>query len=71
MVINPEKLKKARGRRSRISVAKALGLSRQQIFHYEKGASEPPLSVLSRMLFLYDTKFEDVIDEKNFAQSLN
>ncbi len=71
MVINSEKLKKARGSRSRNSVAKTLGMTRQQIFNYEKGNSEPPLSVLSRMLFLYDVKFEDVIDEKNFAQSLN
>lgn len=71
MVINPEKLEKARGKRSRNNVAKALGLTRQQIFNYEKGASEPPLSVLSKMLFLYDVKFEDIIDEKNFAQSLN
>lgn len=71
MVINPEKLKKARGIRSRIAVAKELGISRQQIFHYENGTSEPPISMLSRMLFLYGVKFEDVIDEKKFAKSLN
>lgn len=71
MVINPEKLEKARGNRSRSEVGKAIGVSRQQVFYYEKGESEPPLSVLSKMLFLYNVKFEDVIDEKNFAKSLN
>lgn len=71
MVIDPEKLTKARGVRSRTAVAKELGISRQQIWYYEKGKSEPPLSILSKMLFLYNVKFEDVIDEKIFAKSLN
>ncbi len=71
MVINPKKLKDARGTRSRIEVAKALGLTRQQVFYYENGTSEPPLSVLSKMLFLYDVTFEEVVDEKKFAKSLN
>lgn len=71
MVISPEKLKKARGIRSRSGVAKEIGVTRQQIFYYEKGISEPPLSVVSKMLFLYGVKFEDIIDEKKFAQSLN
>lgn len=71
MVIIPEKLEKARGKRSRNDVAKALGITRQQVWNYEKGISEPPLSVLSKMLFLYGVKFEDVINEKFFAKSLN
>jgi predicted transcriptional regulator len=71
MVISPEKLAKARGKRPRSEVAKAVGVSRQQIWHYETGVSEPPLSVLSRMLFLYGVEFQDVIDEKKFAKSLN
>lgn len=71
MVISPEKLEKARGNRSRSAVAKAVGVTRQQIWHYENGVSEPPLSTLSKLLFLYDVRFEDVIDEKNFATSLN
>lgn len=71
MVISPEKLAKARGERPRSEVAKAVGVSRQQIWHYETGVSEPPLSVLSRMLFLYGVEFQDVIDEKKFAKSLN
>lgn len=71
MVINSEKLEKARGNRSRNDVAKAVGVTRQQIWHYENGVSEPPLSVLSKMLFLYGVSFEDVVDEKKFAKSLN
>ena len=71
MVICPEKLQAARGKRSRLEVAKAVNLTRQQIFYYEKGKSEPPLSVLSKLLFLYGVEFEDIIDKKKFAASLD
>jgi predicted transcriptional regulator len=71
MVINPAKLKAARGKMPRKEVAKQVGVSRQQIWHYENGVSEPPLSVLSKLLFLYKKKIEDIIDEDIFAKSLN
>lgn len=66
-VIDLEKLKKARGMRSQSDVAKALGLSRQQIWNYENGTSEPPLSILIKLAELYGIRVETLIVQKNLA----
>lgn len=68
-VLDLEKLIKARGLRSRTTVAKELGVTRQQIFLYEKGKSEPPLSVVSKMAKLYGVKISDLLNE-NFLPTL-
>lgn len=68
-VIDLEQLKKARGLRSPSDVAKALGITRQQVWNYEKGASEPPLNVLMRMADLYGIRVEKLIAQKNLAES--
>jgi HTH-type transcriptional regulator, competence development regulator len=68
-VIDTEQLKKARGLRSLNDVAKELGVTRQQVWNYEKGTSEPPLSVLMKLADLYGVRVEKLIRQKNFVQS--
>jgi len=53
--------------RSQSDVAKALGLSRQQIWNYENGTSEPPLSILIKLAELYGIRVETLIVQKNLA----
>lgn len=69
--IDLERLKKARGLRSQSEVAKAVGVSRQQIWHYENGISEPPLSVLIKLANLYGIKLQEVVNQKNLQNSSN
>jgi transcriptional regulator with XRE-family HTH domain len=69
--IDLEKLKKARGTRSRDEVAKALDLTRQQIFNYEKGKSEPPPSVLLKLTQFYGVGLNDVLLDEFLTTSLN
>ena len=69
--IDIAQLKKARGLRSQTEVAAALGVSRQQIWNYEKGISEPPISVLVRMAQLYGIRVEKLIIQKNLADTSN
>lgn len=68
-VINLDQLKKARGLRSQSDVAKELGLTRQQIWNYETGASEPPLNVLVKMAHLYGTSVEKLLSQKNLVDA--
>lgn len=68
-VIDLEQLKKARGLRSLNDVGKAVGLSRQQIWNYENGDSEPPLSVLIKLADLYGVKVEKLINQKNLVNT--
>lgn len=70
-VINLEKLIEARGDRSRSSVAKALGITRQQIWNYETGSSEPPVSVLCALAELYGVQISEFVQQKNFSMALN
>ena len=69
--IDLEQLKKARGLRSQSEVAREVGVTRQQIWNYENGASEPPLSVLLRLANLYGVKVEKLIAQKNLASTSN
>lgn len=69
--INLDKLIKARGTRSRTEVAKELGLTRQQIWNYEKGLSEPPMSVLCKLVQFYGVRLTDVINENFLPAPLN
>lgn len=70
-VIDLEQLKKARGLRSLNEVSKAIGLSRQQVWHYENGVSEPPISVLIKLADLYGIRVEKLITQKNLAKQSN
>lgn len=70
-VINLDNLKKARGSRSRLEVAIELGVTRQQIYNYEKGLSEPPMSVLCKLVKLYGVSLREVLNEKFLSESLN
>lgn len=67
-VIDLEQLKKARGLRSQSDVAKQLGITRQQVWNYEKGESEPPLKVLMKMADLYGIRVEKLLAQKNLAE---
>jgi transcriptional regulator with XRE-family HTH domain len=68
-VVDIEQLKKARGLRSQRDVAKQLGISRQQLWNYEKGESEPPLKVLVRIADLYGIRVEQLLPQKNLAET--
>lgn len=65
-VIDLEQLKKARGLRSQSGVAKELGITRQQVWNYENGESEPPLKVLVKMADLYGIRVEQLLAQKKF-----
>jgi transcriptional regulator with XRE-family HTH domain len=67
-VIDLEQLKKARGLRSQSDVAKQLGITRQQVWNYEKGESEPPLKVLMKMADLYGIRVEKLLAQKNLSE---
>lgn len=67
--IDLEQLKKARGLRSVSEVGAVIGVSRQQIWNYENGVSEPPLSVLIKLADLYGVRVEKLIRQKNLASS--
>lgn len=66
-VLDGEQLKKARGLRTISDVAKALGLTRQQVWNYERGNSEPPVNVLIKMADLYGVRVEKLLPQKNLA----
>lgn len=70
-VIDLAQLKKARGLRSLNDVGKEVGLSRQQIWNYENGLSEPPLSVLSQLAELYGVGIEKLLLKKNLVNTSN
>lgn len=70
-VIDLEQLKKARGLRSLNDVSKAVGLSRQQIWHYENGLSEPPVSVLMKLANLYGVRVEKLLSQKSLPETSN
>jgi transcriptional regulator with XRE-family HTH domain len=63
-VIDLDQLKKARGIRSLNEVATELGLTRQQVWNYEKGVSEPPVSVLVKLARLYGVRVEQLLTKK-------
>jgi transcriptional regulator with XRE-family HTH domain len=70
-VIDLDKLKKARGLRSLSDVAKEVNLTRQQIWNYENGTSEPPISVLMKLAHLYGVKIQDLVVQKNLSHVSN
>lgn len=64
MVIDTEKLKELRGNRSLQDVAEVVGVTKQQIWNYENGISDPPLDKLIKLLAFYGVNFQDVVKEK-------
>lgn len=70
-VIDLDRLKQARGLRSLSEVSKAIGVSRQQVWHYENGMSEPPISVLMKLANLYGVRVEKLIAQKNLVEPSN
>lgn len=65
--IDPAKLEKARGRRTRAEVAKAVGVSRVQIWHLENGKSRPSSDLLVKLCTLYGVDLSDITSEgQNF-----
>mgnify|MGYP001611731033 CR=1 FL=1 len=69
--INTDNLKKARGLRTSASVAKALGISKQQLWNYENGKSEPPVAMLVRLSNLYGVPAQELINQNNTAEASN
>ena len=69
--INTDNLKKARGLRSAASVAKALGISKQQLWNYENGKSEPPVAMLVKLSNLYGVTAQDLIHQGSVAKASN
>lgn len=69
--INTDNLKKARGLRSMANVAKELGISKQQLWNYENGKSEPPVSVLVRISNMYGVTAQELIHQNKSVQVSN
>lgn len=69
--INTDNLKKARGMRSMASVAKAIGVSKQQLWNYENGKSEPPVAMLVRLSNLYGITAQDLINQNKSLEASN
>lgn len=65
-VINSQKLKELREGRTLSDVAEQIGVTRQQIWHYENGKSDPSLPVLVKLAALYKVPVEDLL-AKNFS----
>lgn len=66
-VIDLEQLRQARGERSLKDVAEQIGVTRQQIWNYENGVSEPPVSILIKLADYYGLQIQDLILQKNFV----
>lgn len=69
--LNLDNLKKARGLRSAASVAKALNISKQQLWNYEKGHSVPPVGMLVKLSNLYGVTVQDLVNQNNLAETSN
>lgn len=59
--IDPEKLKAARGERGLTAVASAIGISKQQLWNYENGLSEPSSSTIAKLCLLYQVSIESLL----------
>lgn len=69
-VIDPEKLKRARGLMSQADAAKKLGISYQLLYAYESGRATPPLKKLLIICQTYGIKVEQLLpDQKILAAS--
>ncbi len=69
--INLENLKKARGLRSLRDVAEQLGISKQQLWNYEKGNSDPPVAMLVKLSNIYGITVQDLVHQNNFTEPSN
>lgn len=69
--INTDNLIKARGLRSAASVAKALDISKQQLWNYENGKSAPPVAMLIKLSNLYGVTVQDLVNQDKSTEVSN
>lgn len=64
------KLKQLREKRglSQAEVAQEIGISRQMYNKYERGDTEPSLSVIRSLCTLYDISYEDLLGKENSSE---
>jgi DNA-binding XRE family transcriptional regulator len=67
LVIDPKKLREARGTMKQIDVAKKIGVSFQAINNIETGRSKPSSDLLVRLCALYGVDARNLVEEKNLA----
>ncbi len=60
--IDPEKLRQARGDRGLSESARAIGVTRQQLWNYENDCGEPPSSAIARLCLLYGVSIESLVN---------
>lgn len=60
--IDPAKLKRARGEREALSVAEMCGITKQRLWNYENGYSDPPSRVLLMLCLIYKTNIDALAD---------
>jgi predicted transcriptional regulator len=58
--IDPAKLRAARGDRSIASVAREIGISRQQLWNYENDLAAVSANVIARLCHLYGVQITDL-----------
>lgn len=65
-----EKLKKLRKKRglSQAEVAHEIGISRQMYNKYERGDTEPSLSVIKSLCTLYSVSYDELLDSENSSE---
>lgn len=66
-----DKLKKLREKRglSQAEVAHEIGISRQMYNKYERGDTEPSLSVIKSLCTLYAVSYEELLDSENSSEA--
>jgi len=60
--IDPEKLRQARGERGLSESARAIGVTRQQLWNYENDCGEPPSSVIAKLCLLYGVSIQSLVN---------
>lgn len=53
-----QKLREARGRRAQAHVARAVGISKQQLWNYENGLHDPSSDVVLKLCLFYKKPIE-------------
>lgn len=68
--IDPQKLVQARGERSMAEVARATGLSRQQLWNYENALFKPSADTVARLCLYYQIPIEKLTNLQGKAKAL-
>jgi transcriptional regulator with XRE-family HTH domain len=69
--VDPSKLKSARGKRRLTQCAKAIGVTRQQLWNYENAQCEMSSSTFAKLCILYRVSLEAVLNvDEDFLKKM-